>query len=106
MLFFFSSPDHEVVKVRYSDGAMSDVVVCRQQLSCLYFSSHSFDWIIIKLCQNVSLNEIQAKLEYGSSSVNTRSQELKIEKSCYSSSGCSFDSNILEMCQEGCSDNI
>jgi hypothetical protein len=29
----FSSPDHEVVMVRYSDGAMS-VVVRRQQLGC------------------------------------------------------------------------
>jgi hypothetical protein len=32
----------------------------------------------------------------------TRSQELKIEKSCQHSSSCSFDAKILEICQEGC----
>jgi hypothetical protein len=31
----------------------------------------------------------------------TRSQELKIEKDCKHSSGCSFDPNILEFVQEG-----
>jgi hypothetical protein len=36
----------------------------------------------------------------------TRSKELKIEKACLHSSGCSFDPNILEICQEGCFDDI
>jgi hypothetical protein len=36
----------------------------------------------------------------------TRSQELKIEKSCKCSSGCSFDPNILEIDQEGCFDDF
>jgi hypothetical protein len=35
-----------------------------------------------------------------------RSQELKIEKVCLQSSGCSFDSNILEICQEGLFDGV
>jgi hypothetical protein len=34
----------------------------------------------------------------------TRSQELKIEKSFQHCSGCSFDPDILEICQEGCFD--
>jgi hypothetical protein len=36
----------------------------------------------------------------------TRSQELKIEKACEHSNGCSFHPNILEICQEGCFDDI
>jgi hypothetical protein len=36
----------------------------------------------------------------------TRSQELKIDKACLHSTGCSFDSNILEICQEGCFDDF
>jgi hypothetical protein len=36
----------------------------------------------------------------------TRSQELKIEKACEHSSGCSFDPNILEICQEDCFDDF
>jgi hypothetical protein len=67
-LLIFSSPDHKEVKVRYSDGAMS-VFVRRQQLGCKQSSSHSLDWIIIKLCQNVCLNETQIKIEDGLSRV-------------------------------------
>jgi hypothetical protein len=36
----------------------------------------------------------------------TRSQEQKIEKACLNSSGCSFRTNILEICQEGCFDDF
>jgi hypothetical protein len=38
--------------------------------------------------------------------LKTRSQELEIEKACKHSSGCSIDSNILDICQEGCFDNF
>jgi hypothetical protein len=31
----------------------------------------------------------------------TRSEELKVEKACKHSSGCSFDPNILEIDQDG-----
>jgi hypothetical protein len=36
----------------------------------------------------------------------TRSQELKIAKVCQHSSGCSFDPNILKICQENCLNNL
>jgi hypothetical protein len=34
------------------------------------------------------------------------SQELKIEKACEHSSGCSSDPNILDICQEGFFDDF
>jgi hypothetical protein len=45
------------------------VVVRRQYLGRLHSSRHSFNGIIIKLCQNVYLYEVQVKFEYGSSKV-------------------------------------
>jgi hypothetical protein len=36
----------------------------------------------------------------------TRSQKLKIDNFSLHSSGCSFDPNILEICQEGCFDDF
>jgi hypothetical protein len=36
----------------------------------------------------------------------TRSRELKIEKACKHASGCSIDSNILQICQECCFDDF
>jgi hypothetical protein len=47
-----------------------------------------------------------SKFEYGSSPIKTRSQELKKDKSCKHSSGCSFDPNIMEINQEGLFDII
>jgi hypothetical protein len=43
-----------------------------------------------------------SSLKMGCLRKKTRSQEPKIEKACKQSSGCSFDSNILETSQEGC----
>jgi hypothetical protein len=36
----------------------------------------------------------------------TKSQELKIEKACLHSIGCSINTNILEICQEGFFDDL
>ena len=65
-----------MVKVRYSDGPMSAVVRGGSStFELLKLSSiHRFEWIIINLCQNVCLNEIQVKLK------SSRSHELKKEK--------------------------
>jgi hypothetical protein len=42
----------------------------------------------------------------GSLRSNTRWEGLKIETSCYHSSGCSFDPKILKIDQEGCFDDF
>jgi hypothetical protein len=65
-----NSPDHEVVKVRYSDGAMSVIVHHSSSIiGLLTLKQSEFDLIIIKLCQNVLLNEILDKFEDRSSQV-------------------------------------
>jgi hypothetical protein len=70
----FSSPDQEVVKVRYSDGAMSCVrrrptfVINNWVVNSLAVTV-LIDWMIIKLCQNVCINEIQIEFEDGLSRV-------------------------------------
>jgi hypothetical protein len=81
---FFSSPDHKVVKVSYSDGAVS-VICCR----ALFVINN---WVVNSLAVTVLIGSLSnfvrmfVSMKYRSSSKmgylrsKTRSQELKIEK--------------------------
>ena len=73
----FSSPEHEVLRVSYCDSAVSLVrrasCVVRCQLFRLYtlsrgiiFSPIIMKLIIMKLCQNVCLDEFSDEFENGS----------------------------------------
>jgi hypothetical protein len=109
-LTIFSSPEHEVVKVRYSDGAMSGV---RRRASFVVNN-----WVVNSLAVTVLIGSLsnfvrmfvsikyRSSLKMGYLESKTRSQELKIEKNLLHSSGCSFDPYILENCQEGCFDDF
>jgi hypothetical protein len=73
--FVFSAPDHKVVKVRESDGRFSDGAMsgvrCR--------SSSTFGLLtLFRLFLMIS----RPNLKIGHLRSKTRSQELKIEKSC------------------------
>jgi hypothetical protein len=52
----------------------------------------------------VMISSLNSKMGYFES--KTRSQELKIEKAFLHSSGCSFDPDIIEICQDGCFDDF
>ena len=66
---FFSSPEHEVLRVGYCDSAVS--VVRRPSsvvnfLACVRSRGHNFSLIIMKLGQNVCLDKILDEFENGS----------------------------------------
>ena len=63
-VFFFCSPEHEVLRVSYCDSVVS-VVRCKP-LACVRSRSHIFSPIIMKLGQNVCLDKISNKFENGS----------------------------------------
>ena len=58
----FSSPKHEVLRVSYCDSAVSIV----NFLPCVCSRDHIFSPIIMKIDQNVCLDEILDKFENGS----------------------------------------
>ena len=68
----FSSPEHEVLMVSYCDSAVS--VVRRASsvvnfLPCVRSRGHSFGWILMKVGQDVCLDEISDEFENGSCGV-------------------------------------
>jgi hypothetical protein len=65
-----------------------------------------FILIFWKFVKNVVLMISKSSSKMGHFRSKTRSQELKIEKACKHSKGCTFHLNILEICQEGCLDDI
>ena len=77
--FFFSSPEHEVLMVSYWDSAVSGVrrpscVVRRPSsvvnfLPCVRSRGHSFGRILMKVGQDVCLDEISDEFETGSCGV-------------------------------------
>ena len=58
ILFVFSSPEHEVLRVSYCDSAVSVVYRAHQLLARVRSRGHIFTPIIMKLGQNVSLDKI------------------------------------------------
>jgi hypothetical protein len=62
--------------------------------------------IFWKFVRKVVLMIFRSSSKMGHVRSKTRPQELKIENACKHSSGYSFDSNILEICQEGCFDDF
>ena len=78
-LLVFSSPEHEVLMVRYCDSAVSVVrrpssVVRRPSsvvnfLPCVRSTGHSFGRILMKVGQDVCLDEISDEFENGSCGV-------------------------------------
>ena len=79
LLCFFSSPEHEVLIVSYWDSAVSGVrrpssVVRRASsvvnfLPCVRSRGHSFGRILMKVGQDVCLDEISDEFENGSCGV-------------------------------------
>ena len=66
---FFSSPEHEVLIVSYCDSSVSVVRPAScvvNLLACVRSRGHIFSLIIMKLGQNVCLNEILDEIENGS----------------------------------------
>jgi hypothetical protein len=77
----FSSPDHEVFKVRYSDGAMpgsfvvNNWVVNILAVTVLIGSSSNFVRMFVSM-------KYRSSSKMGHLGSNTTSQELNIEKAC------------------------
>ena len=70
--FFFSSPEHEVLMVRYCDSAVSGVRRASSVvnfLPCVRSRGHSFGRILMKVGQDVCLDEISDEFENGSCGV-------------------------------------
>ena len=57
---------------------------------------HSFSPIFMKLCQNVSLDEMKVRFETGSCWIKTRSN---LRTPCVHSRGHSFDQMVMKICQ-------
>ena len=64
-LGFFSSPEHEVLMVSYWDSASSVV----NFLPCVRSRGHSFGRVLMKVGQDVCLDEILDEIENGSCGV-------------------------------------
>ena len=68
----FSSPEHEVLMVSYCDRAVSDVRRASSVvnfLPCVRSRGHSFGRILMKVGQDVCLDEISDEFENGSCGV-------------------------------------
>ena len=68
-LFPFSLPEHEVLRVSYCDSAVSIVrrlLWVVNFLACVHSRDRIFSPIIMKLGQNVCLDEISDEIENGS----------------------------------------
>ena len=68
----FSSPEHEVLMVSYLDGAVSGVRRASSVvnfLPCVRSRGHSFGRILMKVGQDVCLDEISDEFEHGSCGV-------------------------------------
>jgi hypothetical protein len=57
--------------------------------------------IFWKFVRKIVLMTSRSTLKMGHLWIKTRSQELKLEKSCSHSSGCSLDPNTMEIDQKG-----
>ena len=71
-LYFFSSPEHEVLMVSYCDRAVSGVRRASSVvnfLPCVRSRGHSFGRILMKVGQDVCLDEISDEFENGSCGV-------------------------------------
>ena len=69
---FISSPEHEVLMVRYCDRAVSGVRRASSVvnfLPCVRSRGHSFGRILMKVGQDVCLDEISDEFENGSRGV-------------------------------------
>ena len=69
---FFSSPEHEVLMVSYCDRAVSGVrraSSINNFLPCVRSRGHSFGRILMKVGQDVCLDEISYEFENGSCGV-------------------------------------
>ena len=71
-IFVFSSPEHEVLMVSYWDSAVSGVRRASSVvnfLPCVRSRGHSFGRILMKVGQDVCLDEISDEFENGSCGV-------------------------------------
>ena len=69
---FFSSPEHEVLMVSYCDRAVSGIRRASSVvnfLPCVRSRGHSFGRILMKVGQDVCLDEISDEFENGSCGV-------------------------------------
>ena len=72
IFYLFSSPEHEVLMVSYCDRAVSGVRRASSVvnfLACVRSRGHSFGQILMKVGQDVCLDEISDEFENGSCGV-------------------------------------
>ena len=99
----FSSPEHKVLRVSYCDTAVSVVHrVSSAFLACVCSRGH----IIMKLGQNVCLDEISDKCKEGSCQSKTRSLGQILEKPCVCCRGHIFSPIIMKLVQNVCLDKF
>ena len=69
---------------------------------CVGSRGHIFSLIIIKLCQNICLDEISKELKMGHGGSKTRSLGQILEKQCARSGGHIFNPIIMKLGQNVC----
>ena len=99
----FSSPEHKVLMVSYWDSAVS--IVRRASsvvnfLPCVRSRGHSFGRILMKVGQDVCLDEM------GHVGSKTRSPGQILEKPCVRSRGHIFSWILMKVGQDVCLDDI
>ena len=74
--------------------------------SCLHSRGYICDLILMKLCQNVCLDNILAKFEYGSCQAKTRSPNQILENYCLHSRGQISNPILMKLDQNVCLSNF
>ena len=74
--------------------------------SCLHSKGHICDPILMKLCQNVCFDNIQAKFKYGSCRVKNQVTRSNLRKFLFTLQKSHFNRILMKLCQNVCLDNI
>ena len=95
-----------IVIVMCSSSVICHSLCVVNSVACVHSRGHIFSLIIMKLGQNVCLDEIWDEFEMGHVGSKTRSLGQILEKPCIHSRGHIFSPIIMKLCQNVCLDKI